>query len=231
MEDPKEESSSAGAMSMLASRNKGNRRRVIETFNRTDSTIQHPVNTRSFRTTSAMDRDSSKDLDGVPYRRSRTHAEDQETKQEEEEFRFDVPNNRPPFSEIEPGSWTGSPSPQASQSAPLLESVFKTAPPLQSICIRNEESNLMINGEEPDQFSIQKWWFLTDNESEVYSSAASKIDKPGVELSRPSVRFLKTVNAPDMETPDSKIAVCAQLYCALLTNFPKITIDEHRYYF
>lgn len=178
-----------------------------------------------------MERDPNKDLNGVPYRRCRTQNEDSGARQEQqqEEFRFDVPDNGPPMSEIEPGSWSG--SPQASQSAPLLESVFKTAPPLQSIFIRNEESNLRSNDDKSDQFSIQKWWFLTDNESEVYSSAASKINKPGVELSRPSVRFLKTVNAPDKESPDSKIAVCAQLYCALLTNFPKITIDEHRYCF
>eukprot|EP00210_Caulerpa_lentillifera_P005734 g5482.t1 len=223
LEDTKEESSTAGAMSMLASRNKFNRLTVIESFNRTNSVIQ-PSSTRSHKTISFFERNPSKDLDGIPYRRCRTNTEDQGLKQEEDEFRFNISNSQT-SAEIEPSSWRG--SLEASQSTQLEESIFKFAPPLQSILNQEETPPSRINDENTDSLSVLKWWMLTDNETEVYASAASKVKRPGVVLSRPSVRFLKTVMATDVEPPHSQIPVCAQLYCALLTNFPRITLDEH----
>jgi len=70
--------------------------------------------------------------------------------------------------------------------------------------------------------SIWKWWFLRDKVTEIYSSDASDLIRAKFDLPRPSVRYLKTVNAKDIHGDGEEMAVNAQQYCVLLTNFPDI---------
>lgn len=135
-------------------------------------------------------------------------------------FRFDTPPSTRYSAELGYDAWPG--ARQASGSGSLGESPFK----LEKI---NEPPPPEATNEKPDT-SIMKWWLLTDNIHEIHSAAASEVKTKGVFLSRQSVRFLKTVVTTDTEYPHSKIAVCAQMYCALLTNFPRAFEHDKQYH-
>lgn len=74
--------------------------------------------------------------------------------------------------------------------------------------------------------AIWKWWLLRDDRTEIHSSCADNLKR--FELPRPSVRYLKTVNTAD-ELTGIEMAVSAQQYCVLLTNFPNINLSKDRY--
>eukprot|EP00210_Caulerpa_lentillifera_P008317 g7936.t1 len=221
--DADEESSTAGALSMLASRHKSHRTKLLEAFHRTGSLKPSSI---SFKSEPVVLRHSAKNFDGLSYRRALRRNRKSSSDQVGDEFTFNTPTNAESSTEIGCSTWVG--SPQASTSGALQgESAFKLTQSHQPLISDQHGETQSAANEEISNSSILKWWVLTDNVSEIHKAETSKIRTPGVELSRPSVRFLKNVTITDNESPNHETVVCAQMYCALLTNFPNIQEDEN----
>lgn len=68
---------------------------------------------------------------------------------------------------------------------------------------------------------ILKWWDMECDVVEDEEGLPQRGHHRGVHTTRPSVRFLKTVNTQDLLTGEP-VSINAQQYCVLITDVPDL---------